>query len=131
MTTKIFSGLTVLALAAGGLALHGVQQKTRHPVGLRAREIRVSEGPVIKLISAKEAIVSWSTNLSTDTVLIYGTRDKSLNHSASAPWGGVNHVVRLTDLAPDTEYYYRVGKPSEQESEAMTELRHFKTPLAN
>lgn len=128
MTMKILSSLPVFALVAAGLALHGIQQKTPAPAVRPVHDIKVSEGPLVNLISAKEAVVSWSTNLSTDTVLAYGTSESLLDHVASAPWGGIHHTVRLKNLAPDTDYYYRVGKPSTQETEAMLEVRHFKTP---
>ena len=133
MKTKLWLalfGLTVLLICA--FALEGQKKKVPEPISHRPiRDVRVTYGPVVILVQQSVATVSWSTNVSTDTVLRYGTGDNHLDQTASTPWGGTNHLVQLTNLAPDTTYYYRVGKPAGQETEPMSLPAQFETLSVN
>lgn len=68
--------------------------------------------------AASSVGIAWNTSTGTaEAVMEYGTTQGSYSHSASGtvsamdpPLGPVSEVT-LTNLAPDTLYYYRVGGP--------------------
>jgi hypothetical protein len=69
----------------------------------------VKRGPYLQLVTTTNIIVRWRTNRATNSVVTFGA--SSLSH----PWAITNatwtneHVVTLTNLSPDTKYYYAVA----------------------
>ena len=57
---------------------------------------------------AEDAIVAWSTNVSSGTKVLYGTDQARLDQVAETPWGALTHRVTLKKLSPATTYYYEV-----------------------
>jgi hypothetical protein len=94
-----------------------------------AHEARVIYGPVEQSISATSALITWSTNVSTRTVLLYGVNPNNLDQVAQEPWDGLTHRVLLNNLAPNTTYYYRVGAytPRSGGEEPMRGTASFRT----
>ena len=73
-----------------------------------AEKIRITSGPMVEHAGAEEAIVAWSTNVSSGTKVLYGTDQARLDQVAETPWGALTHRVTLKKLAPGTTYYYEV-----------------------
>src|SRR4051812_13565994 len=69
---------------------------------------RITGGPVIESVSDHSAVVAWSTNAKSSSILSYGTDRNNLSQKAEAPWGGKPHRVFLKNLQPNTTYYFRV-----------------------
>jgi phosphodiesterase/alkaline phosphatase D-like protein len=92
-----------------------------------AREVRVTTGPVIRSIADSSAVIAWSTNVTTDTLLRYGKSADNLDQLARAPWDGVTHSVQLRNLTPETTYYYRIGTSKVQNREPMSAVASFRT----
>ncbi|OZG72415.1 phosphohydrolase [Hahella sp. CCB-MM4] len=72
--------------------------------------------------------VSWKTADGTDTVVEYGTSKTSLNQTVSGGYQSLKtdylyHSVQLTELQPDTLYYYRARTGSN-----ISGIYRFKTP---
>jgi hypothetical protein len=84
------------------------------------RDVKVTSGPVVRSVTDTSALIAWSTNLSTDTLLRYGKRADNLDQVARAPWGGLTHSVQLKNLTPETTYYFRVGTSVAQNTEPMS-----------
>lgn len=66
-------------------------------------------GPYLQMGTTNSAIVRWRTAVPNPTWLSYGTNASDLTESVLAPTPVTNHLVRLTGLASDTQYFYRVG----------------------
>jgi hypothetical protein len=65
---------------------------------------RITGGPVMESVGDHSAVIAWSTNAKSSSVLTYGTDRDSLNQKAEAPWGGKPHRVYLKNLQPNTTY---------------------------
>ncbi len=76
--------------------------------------VKITNGPVVEAVTDTTAVIAWSTNVNSGTVLHYGTDPNRLDQAASMPWGGLTHRVRLKDLTPATTYYYQAESPKAQ-----------------
>jgi phosphodiesterase/alkaline phosphatase D-like protein len=105
-----------------------------HPSALSApaSEVRVTYGPVARVTAAGTIFIAWSTNVSSATALQYGSSPDKLDQMAQTPTEGTTHRIQLTDLKPDTTYYYRVVVPEAGAGprEAMVNVASFRTPAA-
>jgi hypothetical protein len=54
-------------------------------------------------------VVRWRTDQNCKSVVMYGTSLDQMTNRASAAGEFTEHVVYLTNLRPDTRYYYYVG----------------------
>jgi phosphodiesterase/alkaline phosphatase D-like protein len=70
--------------------------------------VRITSGPTVEHAGTEDAIVAWSTNVSSGTQVLYGTDRAHLDQVAETPWGALTHRVTLKKLAPGTTYYYEV-----------------------
>lgn len=95
--------------------------------GQHVREVKVTNGPVVQSLTDTTALITWSTNLSTETLLRLGTRPDRLDQVAKGHRRGLTHQIQLNYLAPDTTYYYRVGTSAVQKTEPMSGTASFKT----
>ena len=83
--------------------------------------LRITHGPTVEYITSNTAIVAWSTNVSSGTVVNYGTDQQNLTHKAEAPWGALTHRVTLKNLQPNTTYYFKVSSPQGAGTGTMAE----------
>ncbi|HUS19897.1 MAG TPA: fibronectin type III domain-containing protein [Terriglobales bacterium] len=70
--------------------------------------VHLTKGPVIEYVTRRNAIVAWSTNVRSSSIVRYGTDPNNLNQTAQAPWGQETHRVEIKNLRPDTKYYFVV-----------------------
>ena len=84
--------------------------------GQNADAIRVTRGPIMEDITAGSAVIAWSTTMRGSTKTLYSTDPRNLTQMAEAPWGanGRTHRAKLTNLQPNTTYYFRVEAGQEQ-----------------
>jgi len=94
-----------------------------------AQEVKITKGPVVEHTSADNAIVAWSTNVASSTVVKYGTDQNNLSQTAQAPWGGLTHRVTIKNLEPGKTYYFQVdsGQGQGVGGSAMSEVGTFTT----
>jgi phosphodiesterase/alkaline phosphatase D-like protein len=70
--------------------------------------VYLTKGPFIEYINRRQAIVAWSTNVRSSSIVRYGTDPNNLNQTAQAPWGQDTHRVEIRNLRPETKYYFVV-----------------------
>ncbi len=94
------------------------QFKTESPNSAQAGKVRITNGPVIEHIDQNSAIIAWSTNMRSSSIVHYGTDPNNLTQTAEASWGqgGLNnaHRVHVSNLQPNTTYYFRVESTQAQ-----------------
>lgn len=83
--------------------------------------VKITNGPVVELITDSTAQIAWSTNVNAGTLLHYGTDPQNLNQTASMPWGGLTHRVVLKNLSPSTTYYFRAESADGQDTGTRAE----------
>ncbi|MCX7014882.1 MAG: hypothetical protein NTW86_20415, partial [Candidatus Sumerlaeota bacterium] len=84
-------------------------------------------GPYVNAITDASALVEWRTDEWSTSVVEYGVTT-GLGQSASAPDLSVGHAVRLTGLAPDTRYYWRVlSDDAAHNGPTASDIRQFYT----
>lgn len=66
---------------------------------------------------SSEAIISWESINQENSAVIYGENLNSLNYSVSNPTLSEIHHILLTDLKPNTKYYYKIGSSEEMKNE--------------
>lgn len=73
----------------------------------------VTRGPYLQLGTTTSATIRWRTDVATPSRVRYGLAPGSLSGTADVGTGTTEHVVTVSDLVPDTTYYYSVGTPTE------------------
>ena len=58
------------------------------------------------------ATIRWRTDVVTDSKVWYGVEPGVLDQSVMVPGPVLEHEIRLTDLSPQSTYYYAVGSES-------------------
>ena len=118
---KKVCALLVLGLAFSTLA----QDDAAHP--------RITNGPVVESVTPTGSVIAWSTNVSSGSVVMYGTAQDSLRQRAEMPWGGYTHRVTLSNLQPDTTYFFQASSPDAKGSGEFlrSEVQSFHTPATD
>jgi hypothetical protein len=73
----------------------------------------VTRGPYLQTPTTDSIIVRWRTDVPTDSRVAYGAAPGSLNTFADDGAVTTEHVVPVTGLAADTQYFYAVGTTGE------------------
>ena len=73
------------------------------------RAVRLTRGPYLQLGTTTNIIVRWRTDRATNGIVRFGRADGALNWSVTEPAPVTDHVVTLTNLLPDTKYFYAIG----------------------
>jgi hypothetical protein len=122
----------LIVLVALMITFAGSMQATDKAANKKSEAVRVTKGPVIEWVGAKDAVIAWSTNVRANTNLRYGTDKNSLAETARAPWGQQTHRVHLRNLKPATTYYFVADSGQAQGSgtEAKTGEGSFTTVAA-
>lgn len=115
----MLKNLLSLTLVVGSLALCAQEQAPQ-----------ITHGPVVESVTATTGVVAWSTNVSSGSVVKYGTAPDHLTQRAEMPWGGYTHRVTLRKLQPDTTYFFQASSPDAKGSGGMisSEVEQFRTP---
>jgi len=78
--------------------------------------------PTISSVTAAptstSAVVTWTTNESSTSVVSYGTTSSSLTQTGGAAGSVMSHSVTLTGLSPNTTYFYRVSSTDAANNQA-------------
>jgi len=97
--------------------------------------VKITNGPVVEGVGDTWAVIAWTTNTGGSTVVRYGTDQNNLSQTAQAPYAdnektqGQNHRVRVTNLQPNTTYFFVVdsGQGEGTGTEAKSQIGQFKT----
>jgi phosphodiesterase/alkaline phosphatase D-like protein len=91
--------------------------------------VQITNGPTVESVTPRSAVVAWSTNANSSTVLRYGTDRNNLGQMAEAPWGARTHRVTISNLQPGTTYYYRIesGQGQGTGTTATSDVQQFQT----
>src|SRR6266436_8660472 len=74
-----------------------------------AQTVSVTRGPYLQTGTPTSVTVKWRTDVQTDSCVRYGTSLSSLTGQTCASTSTTDHVVKLSGLSPDTQYYYSIG----------------------
>jgi hypothetical protein len=69
-------------------------------------------GPYLQCGTPTSTIIRWRTDAFSDSRVRYGLNPNTLDQQSYFSELSTEHVVQLTDLAPNTRYYYAVGTGS-------------------
>ena len=69
----------------------------------------LTRGPYLQKSTVSNIVVRWRTSLATNSVAQFGLSPAALNWAVTNSTRTNRHSVTLTNLAPDTKYYYAVG----------------------
>lgn len=86
----------------------------------------ITSGPLVSNVTSSSALVSWSTDELSDSVVQYG-KTSSYGLTATGADNVREHSVLLTSLSPDTTYYYRAGSTDSSGNSVWSIQRTFKT----
>jgi MYXO-CTERM domain-containing protein len=64
--------------------------------------------PYLQTLTPSSVVVVWTTDVSSESLVRYGSSPSTLDKSASAG-SGTQHEVKITGLSANTRYYYSVG----------------------
>ena len=106
--------LSVLLLAA--LVSAAVAQNSPSP-----SDPAITHGPVVEGTTDTTAVIAWTTNVNSGTLVKYGFDPAHLDSSAEMPWGGITHRVHIKGLKPATTYYFQALSPQAQDSGTTVE----------
>lgn len=70
----------------------------------------VTRGPYLQLPTASSIIVRWRTDVVTTSEVAYGSAPGSLTQTVNDGIPTTEHVIALSGLATDTQYFYSVGE---------------------
>ena len=90
-------------------------------------DLRITKGPVVEHAGSNTAVIAWSTNASSATIVLYGTDPNNLNEKAQMPWGALTHRVTLKNLQPGTTYYFQVDSVEGSGSNGESRVNRFTT----
>lgn len=86
-------------------------------------------GPYLNILTHEGVIIRWKTTGNETGIVRYGTHPDSLNHSATDNRNRSEHEVQISNLLPDTRYYYQIGNENTPYTEANIDFRFKTAPL--
>lgn len=73
----------------------------------------VTRGPYLQMPTTDSIIVRWRTDVATDSRVAYGAAPGSLTNFADDAAVTTEHIITVTGLSADTQYYYAIGTTGE------------------
>ena len=83
------------------------------PAMATAASTTVTRGPYLQQATPVSLIVRWRTAAATDSRVRFGDSAVTLTLAADHPAVTTEHIVTLTGLTPNTQYFYSVGSTTE------------------
>ena len=74
--------------------------------------IRVTRGPSIQYLDDTTAVIAWTTNVPASNTLYYGPDSTNLLYTGGDFKDATEHRVHLSELRPNTRYYFEFDEPS-------------------
>jgi hypothetical protein len=79
---------------------------------VRDARIRLTRGPYLMVCTPSSIVIRWRTDLEENSCVRYGASPANLSLDITDSAFVTEHVVVVTNLAPDTLYYYSIGSSS-------------------
>ncbi len=125
--------LLALALATGVFAKD--KKKGDNDDRSKHGAVKIIDGPRVEGTGDSWAVIAWTTNEASSSIIRYGTSPNSLNQTAEASYADVEnankqtHRVRINNLKPHTTYYFMVdsGQGEGTGTEARSSVSQFST----
>ncbi|MFT3909167.1 MAG: metallophosphoesterase family protein [Ferruginibacter sp.] len=73
----------------------------------------LTRGPYLNLATQSSIIIRWKTNTATNSKVNFGTAAGSLIQSVTDNTSATDHIVKLTGLATNTQYFYSIGSTTQ------------------
>ena len=73
----------------------------------------LTRGPYLNSALQNSIVIRWRTDIATNSKVSYGTSAGSLTQSVTDNTISTEHVVTLTSLAINTQYYYAIGSATQ------------------
>jgi hypothetical protein len=73
--------------------------------------IQLRRGPYLQVCTPRSITIRWRTDLPRESSVVYGTNLASMTNTNTVPGRVLDHEVLLTNLSPDTVYFYAIGEP--------------------
>lgn len=97
--------------------------------------VKITNGPRVEGTGSNWAVIAWTTNTGSSSVVRYGADPNNLSQMGESPYAdkegasAQNHRVRLTNLKPNTTYYFVVdsGQGEGTGTESKSQTGQFKT----
>lgn len=100
-----------------------------HAQGDRPENVQITKGPRVESVTSDTAVIAWSTNVNSSTLVRYGGEQQKLTSTAEQPWGGLTHRVTIRNLRPGTTYYFQAESNQGQGTgtKAVSDIASFST----
>jgi phosphodiesterase/alkaline phosphatase D-like protein len=97
--------------------------------------VKIIDGPRVEGVGNTWAVIAWTTNAGSSTIVRYGTNPNALSMTGESPYADAEgashqtHRVQLKNLQPNTTYYFMVdsGQGEGTGTEAKSQVATFKT----
>ncbi|MEO8727324.1 MAG: fibronectin type III domain-containing protein [Acidobacteriaceae bacterium] len=73
---------------------------------LCAQAVKITQGPKVEHVAVATAVIAWSTDAGSSTVVRYGMNASDLSQEAKGSDSSGTHRVTLSKLRPATTYYF-------------------------
>ncbi len=101
----------------------------KEPLEQEEGELELLDIPVVIMTDSTKAVISWETNLPSNSVVYYGLTD-ALEDTVVDEEEREIHNVELTDLVADTQYYFQVESRSDHfTGTARSDVAQFTTGM--
>ncbi|MBV9073266.1 MAG: hypothetical protein JOZ10_06510 [Acidobacteria bacterium] len=77
--------------------------------------ITVTRGPAIQYLDDSTAVIAWTTNVPASNTLYYGPDSSNLLYTGGDFKDATEHRIHLSNLRPNTRYYFEFDEPSSQQ----------------
>ncbi|MCB9252692.1 MAG: Ig-like domain-containing protein [Flavobacteriales bacterium] len=73
----------------------------------------LTRGPYLQMGTSSSVVIRWRSADATNTRVSYGTSASNLNNTVSDNTSTTEHEIQLSNLTPNTVYYYSIGSTSQ------------------
>jgi len=98
----------LFAVASDGLGATN-SSETIHIRVIDPATAQLTRGPYLQMSTPTSIVIRWRTELAADSRVVYGTNSGSLNLTNILAAAVTEHEITLTNLLPDTRYYYSIA----------------------
>jgi len=90
----------------------------------------VTRGPFLQIATPYQVLVSWRTDVPTDSRVVWGPSTAALDQSASDGTSSTEHLLAIDGLTDESVVYYAVGTTSQLLAGGTSDFRFRSAPLA-
>ena len=91
--------------------------------------ISLTRDPAIQYLDDTTAVISWTTNVPASNTIYYGTDRSNLLYTGGDFKDATEHRVHLSNLKPNTRYYFQFDEPSTQPIASFTTVNTGTQPV--